>query len=74
MRSFIKRGIAAAVNNKLLWVFIKPLAKFGFFAFCSRKVKQVIVNVEDGPYASIFEKKEVLSGPFKGMKYPSLSL
>ncbi|RWY52482.1 methyltransferase [Mucilaginibacter gilvus] len=73
MKSVIKRGIAAAVNNKLLWIFIKPVAKLGFFAFYSRRVKQVIVNVEGGPYASIFEKKEVLSGPFKGMKYPSLS-
>jgi len=73
MKSTLKRIIKYIVNNDVLWIVIKPFAKFGFFAFHNRKQLSNVSNHENDPYLYIFKKNEVLHGPFKGMKYPSFS-
>lgn len=71
MKSILKKIIISVVNNDILWVVVKPFARFGFFAVHNRKESSVIVDHDDLA-SSIFKKKEVLHGPFQGMRYPSL--
>ena len=73
MKQALKRLLNYTVNNNILWFVIKPIAKFGFFAYHSRKKPSVVVNLENDPYLRFFKKNEVLHGPFRGMKYPSFS-
>jgi len=73
MRSAIKRLYIKIINNDILWVLIKPFAKFGFSVYHNRKRQAVGVNQENFPYLYLFNDKKVLYGPFRGMKYPSLS-
>jgi len=73
MKEKIRRLGRKLINNDVLWTIIKPFAKFGFFAYHNRKKQSIEVNIENFPFLSLFNKREVLHGPFKGMKYPALT-
>jgi hypothetical protein len=73
MREKIRKLGRKLINNDALWIIIKPFAKFGFFAHHNRKKKTIEVNAENFPFLSLFDKREVFHGPFKGMKYPALA-
>lgn len=67
-----KRIFVKLINNNVIWAILKPIAKLGFFVFNNRQKPAVEPTNENEAYNLIFEKKEVLHGPFKGMKYPSM--
>lgn len=69
----LEKTLARLVNNDIVWFVLKPIAKFGFFATYHRQGRQLNTINENHPYFPIVNKKEVLNGPFKGMKYPALS-
>lgn len=73
MRLAIKKLITKIVNNDVAWVLIKPFAKLGSFAVRVRKKVPVMSDYNEAPLAYLFKNREVLHGPFKGMKYPSFS-
>jgi len=73
MKPGLKKTLVQIINNELVWFFLKPVAKFGFFA-TYHKLDRPLTTLKAGdPYINILNKKEVLHGPFRGMKYPSLS-
>ncbi len=69
----MRKLIIKIVNNNILWPIIKPFAKLGFFAYRSRKKETVEITPENFPYLQLFKKKEVLHGPFQGLKYPAMA-
>jgi hypothetical protein len=73
MKTRLKKLLLNIVNNDTLWIFIKPFAKFGFFSYRNRKKELVEINPENFPYLYLFNNKQVLHGPFQGMKYPSFT-
>jgi hypothetical protein len=68
MKYLAKKTVSSIVNNNLIWPVLKPVLKVGLYAYYSRKER----NDVSFKFAALFEKKTVLNGPFKGMKYPSL--
>ena len=68
-----KRIFVNLINNKVIWAIIKPFAKFGYFVFNNRNKPKPSPNEDEERLNSIFTKKEVLHGPFKGLKYFSMA-
>lgn len=73
MKLNLKHTLVYFINNNIVWLVLKPIAKFGFFATHHRRDRQLTTIPESHSYYPIVNRKEVLNGPFKGMKYPSLS-
>jgi hypothetical protein len=64
----VKKLTTTIVNNDFIWPLLKPFLQASLFAFYSRKNP----NNTSNKYAHLLDGKVVLSGPFKGMKYPNL--
>lgn len=76
--NILRRAIEVIVHVDFLWLFLRPIAKFGamLVTYRNRKENKLALTDEkrhfDEIFAAVIASKTVLHGPFEGLRYPSL--
>jgi hypothetical protein len=73
MKKIILNTLGQVARNNLTWKLVQPIVKTGLFLDFKRLEFNRSREFEKDNFNRLFDKKEVLNGPFKGMKYPSLA-
>jgi hypothetical protein len=75
----LKKIISKLAQYDAAWLLMKPIVKFSLFITASRSRLVDKLNEDEERremeqlFGSLFTEKEVLHGPFKGVKYPALN-
>ncbi|MGC4021912.1 MAG: hypothetical protein QM734_08190 [Cyclobacteriaceae bacterium] len=73
MKKSLVQFLNMIARNNFLWKLFKPIATVGFILHNSRKTFEKSAKLSNKKSMVSFKSLEVKNGPFKGMKYPSLS-